>query len=132
MHLKIKHLIYGGHFTIGHIDYLLYKSSTNHIIFTEGLSVNEVTPIVGGFLHDKTCASKIFAKKCEILTIFLIISGSHLGLSLKYHIPAFVNTMDEQTNVRLDTQTVLVRRNLRKPCSIMNFGKKTWILRRPF
>ena len=41
---------------------------------------------------DKTCAPEIFARNCEILNFFLIISGSHLGLSLKYHIPAFVNT----------------------------------------
>ena len=47
---------------------------------------------LGGFLHEKTCASEIFAGKGEILKIFFIISGSHLGLSLKYHIPAFVNT----------------------------------------
>ena len=46
-----------------------------------------MTPIVGVFLYDKTFASKIFARKCEILNIFLIISGSHLGLSPNYHIP---------------------------------------------
>ena len=62
------------------------------MIFTQGLSLNEMTPIVGVFLHDKTCASKIFARKCEILNIFLIFSDSHLGLSHKYHILAFVNT----------------------------------------
>ena len=60
--------------------------------FTQGLSLNQMTPIAGVFFHDKTCASKIFARKCEILNIFLIISGSHPGLSLKYHIPAIVNT----------------------------------------
>ena len=62
------------------------------MIFTQGLSPNQMTPIVGIFLHDKPVASKIFARKCEILHIFLIISGSHFGLSLKYHIPAYVNT----------------------------------------
>ena len=62
------------------------------MIFTQGLSLNQITPIVGVFLHDKTCASKIFTRKCEIFYIFLLIFGSHLGLSLKYHIPAYVNT----------------------------------------
>ena len=62
------------------------------MIFTQGLSLNQMTPIVGVFLHDKTRASKIFARKCEILHIFLIISGSHLGLSPTYHITAFVNS----------------------------------------
>ena len=62
------------------------------MIFTQGLSLNQMTPIVGVSLHDKTCASKIFARKCEILNIFLIISGSHLEFSLKYHVPAFVDT----------------------------------------
>ena len=47
---------------IGHIDYLLYKSNTHHVIFTQGLSLNQMTPIVGVFLDDKTCASKIFAR----------------------------------------------------------------------
>ena len=61
------------------------------MIFTQGLSLNEMTPIVGVFFPDKICASKIFARKCEILNIFLIISGCHLGLTLKYRIPAFVN-----------------------------------------
>ena len=61
------------------------------MIFTQGLSLNQMTPIVGIFLHDKTCATKIFARKYEILDIFFSISGSHPGLSLKYHIPAFVN-----------------------------------------
>ena len=32
-----------------------------------------------------------YLQENEILNIFLIISGSHIGLSLKYHIPAFVN-----------------------------------------
>ena len=58
------------------------------MIFTQGLSLNQLTPIVRVFLHNQTCASKIFARKCEILNIFMIISGSHLGLSLKYHITA--------------------------------------------
>ena len=71
MHMKIRH------FKIGHIDYLLYKSSTNDMIFTQGLSLNQMTPIVGIFLHDKTTAYKIFARKCAFLNIFLIISGSH-------------------------------------------------------
>ena len=53
------------------------------MIFTQGFSLHQMTPIVGVFLHDETCASKIFARKFEILNIFLIISGSHLGLSLK-------------------------------------------------
>ena len=62
------------------------------MIFAQGLSMNQMTPIVGVFLYDKTCGSKIFARKWEILNIFLIISNSHLGLNLKYHIQAFVNT----------------------------------------
>ena len=53
------------------------------MIFAQGLSLNQMTPIVGVFLHDKTCASKIFARKCEILNILVIISGSNLGFSLK-------------------------------------------------
>ena len=47
MHMKIKHWLYGGHLKIGHIDYLLYKSSTNHMIFTQGLFLDQMTPIVG-------------------------------------------------------------------------------------
>ena len=37
------------------------------MILTQGLSLNQMTSIVGVFLHDKTSASKIFARKCEIL-----------------------------------------------------------------
>ena len=62
------------------------------MICTQGLYLNQMTPIVGIFLHDKICASKIFARKYEILNIFLIIFGNHFGLGPKYHILAFVNT----------------------------------------
>ena len=62
------------------------------MIILQGLSLNQMTKIVGASLHDQTCVFKIFARKCEILNIFLIISGGDLGLSLKYHITAFVNT----------------------------------------
>ena len=73
------------------------------MIFTQGLSLNKTTAIVGVFLYNKTYAPKIFARKCEILNIFLIIYGSHLGFSLEYHIPEFIHTW---TNIRMQDKTL--------------------------
>ena len=80
---------------------ILINYSTNQVvimIFNQGLSLNQITPIVVVFVHDETCASKIFARKCKILNISFVLAGSHLELSLIYHIPAFVNT---QTNNKI-------------------------------
>ena len=47
------------------IDILLYKSTTKNMILIQGVSLNQMTPIVGVFLENKTCASKIFTRNLK-------------------------------------------------------------------